>query len=182
MRTINHFWKTSLLLVLAGCGGCGGSGNSGSPDMALAVDPCSRGVLESDLKPSPWQGPGVDANGNVTPGQYVVSTTYAQLKPDAMPEFMQVLGPIQTALKTQPGLVAARMGLSATCGSGRTLAVWADEASMYNFVFGPAHSAAVGKIGDISRGGGAVTHFADDGSGATFENAATRLGVLPSEF
>jgi hypothetical protein len=60
--------------------------------------------------------------------------------------------------------------------------VWTDVASMMSFAAGPEHSAAAAKIGDLSRGGGAVIHFDDDGSGATFENAVTQLAGVPPLF
>jgi hypothetical protein len=181
MRVNDQIWKCSLLLaaVLAGCGG-NGNANNGAADMAM--NPCSRGTVESDLQASPWKGPGLDANGNIPPGQYVVSSTYVQLKPGVTAEFMQLFGSVQPSLLQSPGMVAARFGQSATCGSARTLVVWSDIESMYSFVTGPAHAAAMPKIGDISRGNGGGTHFDDDGSGATFANAASQLANAPSTF
>jgi len=182
MRATHQTWKCSLLLsaVLAGCGGNGNAGG-GAADMAL--DPCSRGTVESDLKVTPWQGPGVDASGNLTTGQYVVSSTYLRFKPDATAEFVELFTPITTRLRMPTtGLVAMRFGFSAACNSGRTLSVWADQASMVSFVTGPEHSAAAARVGDISRGGGAVIDFTDDGSGATFANAASQLAGVSSQF
>jgi hypothetical protein len=88
---------------------------------------------------------------------------------------MQLFGPIQGRLQKQQGLVAVRFGQSASCGSARTLGVWQDAQSMYDFVGSPEHSAAAAKVEDISRGGSTVAHFSDDGSGATFANAAVKL-------
>ena len=105
-----------------------------------------------------------------------------QLKPGAGPEFMQLVGPVVASLQMQPGMVGNRFAQSATCGSARTLVVWSDLESMYNFVTGPVHGAAMPKIGDISRGNGAGVHFDDDGSGATFANAASQLAGSPSTF
>ncbi len=179
MRAIDQTWTFPLLFTVA-LAGCGGNGASGSDDMA--PDPCNRGTVESDLTPTPWQGPGVDASGNVKPGQYLVSTTYLRLKPDATAEFMQLLGPIQARLPQQLGRVAVRFGVSQSCGTARTLAVWSDQTSMFQFVGSAEHAAAAAKIGDISRGGSAVTHFSDDGSGATFAHAASELAAVASPF
>ena len=184
MRVNDRIWKCSLLLlgaVLAGCSGHGnGNANNGAEDMAM--DPCSRGIVESDLQAGPWKGPGLDASGNIPTGQYVVSSTYVQLKPGSTAEFMQLVGPVAASLQQQSGMVATRFGQSAACGSARTLVVWSDLESMYNFVTGPAHGAAMPKIVDISRGNGAGVHFDDDGSGATFANAASQLANVPSTF
>ena len=155
---------------------------AGCRDSGTALDPCSRGALESDLRPTPWRGPGVDGSGKVKNGRYVVSTTYLRFKRGATAEFVDVLGPIQARLRQTSGLVAVRFGFSAACNSGRTLAVWADQASMISFVAGPEHAAAAAKIGDLSRGGGAAIHFDDDGSGATFARAASELAASPAEF
>jgi hypothetical protein len=181
MKAIDQNWKCSLLLA-AVLGGCSAHGNPNNAAVDMATDPCSRGVVESDLQASPWKGPGLDASGNIPPGQYVVSSTYAQFKPGSGPEFMQLVGSIMPSLMTQPGMVGMRFGQSATCGSARTLVVWTDLESMYNFVTGPAHSAAMPKIGDISNGKGGGVHYDDDGSGATFEKAASELAGVPSTF
>jgi hypothetical protein len=181
MNAIDKMWKSSLLVaaLIAGCG-CASNGNGAAADMAL--DPCNRGTLESDLMPTPFMGPGVDASGNIKPGQYIVSSTYLRFKPGANAEFMQLVGPIKTSLATTSGLVAARFGLAATCNSGRTLTVWADQESMMKFVVSPAHSAASAKVTDLSRGGGAVVDFADDGSGATFARVVSELAKVPPQF
>jgi len=179
MRVNDQVWTGSMLLLAALLAGCGGNGSSGSADMAL--DPCDRGTIESDLKPTPWQGPGVDASGNLVPGHYVVSSTYLRFQPGATAEFVELFTPVVARLRMTSGLVAMRFGFSAACNSGRTLSVWADQASMVGFVTGPEHSAAAANVGDLSRGGGAAIDFTDDGSGATFANAATQLaGVAPA--
>ncbi len=179
MRAIDQTWKCSWLLA-ALLAGCGGNGSGAAPDMAL--DPCNRGTVESDLKASPWQGPGVDASGNLKPGSYVVSTTYLRFQPGATAEFVELYTPVVARLKMTSGLVAMRFGFSAACNSGRTLSVWADQASMVGFVTGPEHSAASARVADISRGGGAAIDFTDDGSGATFANAVTQLAAIPPSF
>ncbi|HEX6838946.1 MAG TPA: hypothetical protein VF334_20350, partial [Polyangia bacterium] len=133
-------------------------------------------------KPTPWQGPGVDASGNLKPGQYIVASTYLRFQAGATSEFVELYSPIVARLRTASGLVAARFGFSAACNSGRTLSVWTDQASMVGFVTGPEHSAASARVAEISRGGGAAIDFDDDGSGATFENAASQLGGIPASF
>lgn len=157
--------------VLVGCRGNG-----------TALDPCSRGTIESDLRQTPWRGPGVDGSGKVKTGRYVISATYLRFKPESTAEFVDVLVPVQARLRQTSGLVAVRFGFSAACNSGRTLAVWADRASMISFVSGPEHSAAAAKVGDLSRGGGAAIHFDDESSGATFARAASELAASPAEF
>jgi hypothetical protein len=148
-------------------------------------DPCQRGALESDREFSPWAGPGVSPTTGVPEApesgtQFIVSTTYLRLKSDdaAQQRFQGVLGPINDALATQPGLRALQTSVSTSCGTARTLSVWQDEASMYTFVGGEAHGAAMAAVPEISRGGSITTHFlARSASDVTWEKAATELAA-----
>jgi len=152
-----------------------GSGSGGAPE----ADPfagCVPGSLEADMNPSPLAGPGVQG-GALEPGEYIVSSTYLQLKPGKLDRFHELLEPIQTDLRSRDGVVALSFGGSPTCGTARTLAVWRDEAAMFAFVTGDAHSAAAGSIDELSRGGSVVTHWAGDQTRATWEAAAGQLAA-----
>lgn len=139
---------------------------SALPDLA---DPqfaaCSRDVIEPDWQPSPLAGAGVDAKTGmlVAPksGSYIVSTTYLALKPGAETgqRFGALMGPIMAQLKMQRGLAALTFSTSQKCSTARTLSVWEDEASMFDFVASPAHLSAVRAVGEVSRGGSLVHHY-----------------------
>jgi quinol monooxygenase YgiN len=151
------------------------SGGTGAPE----ADPfagCQRGTLEADMNASPLFGPGV-RDGALEPGEYIVSSTYLQLNPDKQARFQELLEPIEADLASRDGVVALSLGGSPACGTARTLAVWRDEAAMFAFVTGEAHSAAVPAIGELSRGASLVTHWAGDQTSATWETAAGKLAT-----
>ncbi len=192
--------SSAILLVLAACG----SGDDSSGDEAAASDGsapsttttpslqapeassqmpselagCERGTLEADFTASPLMGPGV-TDGAVAAGDYVLSTTYLQLAPDAESQrlFQQLVEPITEDLQTRAGLVAVSLGLSEACGVARTLAVWEDDAAMIAFVTSAAHAAAMVRVTDISRGGSVVTHWTGDAAAASWATAVERIGA-----
>lgn len=144
---------------------------------------CARGTLEPDLGfLSPMAGPAVDpATGAIAPpppGGYVVSTTYLALRPEpaAQQRFGELNGPIGQALATAPGLLAIQFGSSPSCGTARTFTIWRDEDAMYAYVTGPAHSAAIAAITEVSRGGSVATHWISTSTAQmTWEAAAAQL-------
>lgn len=145
-------------------------------DTSTGEDPfaeCDRGTLEADLSgadmmgapiPLVWMGPGVDPDTGMLiddGSTYVVSSTYLAMKPDPVAQmaFGEVIGPIVPDLFGNPGVVAVQLGTSNACASARTLTVWQDEAAMMTFVTGDAHMAAIGRVGEISRGTSVVTQW-----------------------
>jgi heme-degrading monooxygenase HmoA len=146
------------------------------PQPALAG--CVRGTLEPDFVAAPLAGPAV-IGGALRPGQYVFSTTYLQLarEPAAQSLFQELLAPVLTDLETRAGLAAVMLGQSESCSAARTLAVWEDDAAMIAFVASPAHSAAMVRVTDISRGGSTVTHWTGDEASASWTTAAQRIGA-----
>lgn len=146
---------------------------------------CNHKLLEPDFEPDgDFTGPGVDADGKIPKGRYVYSSTYLAIKlsTDAFRKFSSVNAPISDALESQPGLVAYKIGISLDCYALRTLAVWKDEASMVQFVVGPAHGNAISAIGEISRGKSIVTHWEDDESGATWARAVEKITLDEGPF
>ena len=134
---------------------------------------CERGVLEADFELfAPFGGPGVDpATGKLRPSAgepYIISSTYIRLRPEpaAQQAFGELMGPIAGALQQQPGLAAVLLGSSMTCGTARTLTVWASEEEMYAFVGGAPHAAAMAAVGQVSRGGSLATHWVATGTAA----------------
>lgn len=172
----------SIGLVACACGGDDDDGGA-AVDAAPAAT-CSRGVLEPDNEPqAPLAGPGVDpATGELRAppeGGYLMSTTYLQIRPDAQDLFFELVTPIGQQLAAQPGLVAVQLTSSAECGSARTLGVWQSEEAMFDFSLGDAHQAAVGRIGEVSRGASAfATWTAASLQETTWEAAAGRLAEV----
>jgi hypothetical protein len=138
---------------------------------------CTRGTLEPDLQAAPLDGPGV-SDGVLTPGDYVVSSTYLQIGSDAASRqlFEQLVAPVTAELQVRPGLVALSFGSSESCGTVRTLSVWEDDVAMLGFVTSTAHTNAMARVTDISRGGSVVTHWTGGAATANWPNAAQRLG------
>jgi heme-degrading monooxygenase HmoA len=136
-------------------------------------------TLEPDFQSSPFQGPGVDAQGKLAPGTYIMSSTYLRMghSQQAQAEFQQLMGPLNQTLQQQQGLVAIRSGLSTNCNTARTFTVWKDEEAMYQFVGSPAHAQAISRVSVLSRGGSIVTSWQDDEHGASWEKALERLAV-----
>ncbi|OJH37926.1 antibiotic biosynthesis monooxygenase [Cystobacter ferrugineus] len=164
----------SSLVVTA----CGAEMAAPPPTKEPETDPCQRGVLEPDFQAaSALQGPGVDANGQLSPGSYIISSTYLRMRStvEAQTEFDAAVVDLNETLATQPGLLAIQFGGSESCNTKRTLTVWKDEASMYQFVASPPHRRAMLKVGVMSRGGGIVTSWAGDERGATWSEAIEHL-------
>lgn len=147
---------------------------SPSPSPTVAPGPvCDRGVLEADFQLFvPFGGPGVDpATGKLRPSAgapYLISSTYIRLRPEpaAQQAFGELMGPIAGALQQQPGLAAVLLGTSMSCGTARTLTVWASEEEMYAFVGGAPHAAAMARVAEVSRGGSLATHWVATGTAA----------------
>jgi heme-degrading monooxygenase HmoA len=137
---------------------------------------CVRGSLESDLEASPLAGPGV-REGALEPGDYVVSSTYLQIKLGKNARLQELSAPILDDLGSRAGLVALSLGNSRTCNVARTLTVWRDDAAMLEFVIGDAHSTAVQAVSELSRGGSVVTHWSGDEKTASWKSAAEHLAA-----
>ncbi|MDI1447439.1 antibiotic biosynthesis monooxygenase [Polyangium sp. 6x1] len=176
--------RTSVAAALLAVSLLACSGSEADPPTQPPPEPqddgCARSKLELDFASEPLAGAGVDAEGNLAPGSYILSTTYIHRKgtPASEAKFGELVGPIVGALQTQPGLVAFRLGTAASCSVGRTLTVWKDEEAMYQFVGSPAHAEAMARIGEVSRGDSVATSWQDDERGATWEKA---LEVLAAE-
>lgn len=172
------------LLLLLAVSACGGE-EEPPPSMMTPQPLCERGELEDDLSfLGAAVGPAVDPSTGklkAPPAEgWVISSTYLRLKsdPTAQMRFGQLMGPIQQALATQPGLLAIELGSSMSCGTARTFTVWESEEAMFDFVAGPAHGAARAAVGEVSRGGSIVTHWSTARADqSTWEEAARRLAA-----
>jgi len=185
------YLATALLALVLGCQPSSGGDTTPDDDPGTSAGPlgCSRDVIEKDLGgPGPMAGPNVDPEtGELVnlPPTFVVSTTYLTLKEgeEVQKTFFELLGPIQEALASQPGLLAVHLASSQTCGTARTLAVWQDEGAMYAFSTGDAHRQAADRVDEVSRGTSMVLHWsATKAEEATWESAAKKLGEEEGPF
>jgi hypothetical protein len=169
-------------LGLLGCASDDEASNDASQSDALQSEPrfagCARGTLEPDLMSTPLAGPAV-GDGALISGQYVVSSTYLQIRTDAASQqlFDELVNPVLADLANRPGLMALSLGRSEACGTVRTLAAWQDDAAMIAFVTGPAHLTAMRRVGDVSRGGSVVTHWLGDETAPNWASAARQLAA-----
>lgn len=172
LRSALALFRKSTAVTIFSLGACSQAPSDAMPAPVpdLAPDPfadCSRDVIESDWKPAPLSGAGVDSKtGTLAPpksGSYIVSTTYLALKPGAETgqRFGALMGPIMARLKMQRGLAALTFATSEKCSTARTLSVWEDAESMYDFVASPAHMSAISSVGEVSRGGSLVHHYTE---------------------
>ncbi|WNG32215.1 hypothetical protein F0U61_00280 [Archangium violaceum] len=169
-----------LSFSVAACGGSESPPPPKEPPPELPSDEgCTRDTMESDFESSPLQGPGVDAQGKLAPGTYIMSSTYLRMghSQEAQAEFQQLMGPIDQTLQQQQGLVAVQFAQSTRCNVKRTFTIWKDEEAMYQFVGSPAHAQAIARVSLVSRGGSAVTSWQDDERGATWEKALQQLAA-----
>jgi quinol monooxygenase YgiN len=161
----------AVLLVVS----CGGAVD---PDALPATDEatCVRGTIEAD---------GRDSSPLELPkGQYVISTTYLRLKNSrtTLQQFTALSTPMEAALRRNPGRVKSVTRLSESCNTARTLTVWKDEASMYEFVASPEHAAAMAAVLEVSRGGSIVTHWNDTEAGFTWQKAGASIAADTGPF
>lgn len=120
-----------------------------------------QSCVEDDFQAQPLAGRGYDPEqGLVGPPQdsYIASTTLILLNPDKVARFDELVGPIAVDLQTREGLLALSFGQSQKCGTARTLALWASEQAMTDFVLGDAHIAAMSEFSVVGLNG-AVTHW-----------------------
>jgi len=98
---------------------------------------------------------GPPAFGQLPPGAMVAST-YLRIQDteEAAQVFDELNGPIIAELSAPaPGLMGLSIRISPACNTARTITVWESEEAMMQFVTGPAHSAAMMRTHEVSRGG-----------------------------
>lgn len=177
---------STLFALAVACGDDSSPDKPSSTDASQVVESdagndlfpgCSRGTMEDDFQAAPLMGPGVQ-NGVLPKGEYLISTTYLQLRQDATAQskFNDLMQPLVADLMTRSDLVAVSLGTSASCGTARTLSVWRDDAAMMGFVAGPAHRAAMSSVREISRGGSMVTSWLGNEGDATWKVSAEHAG------
>lgn len=156
--------------------GMGGAEN----DQAVTApdDGCTGDVFAADANRPPLTGPGL-VDGALPPGEYAISTTYIRLKegPEMMARFNEMLQPVLGELGQSDGLLAQSLTLSVSCGTARTLTVWRDVEAMYGFAASPAHTSAVARVAEVSRGNSIAMHWIGQAEEASWDEAAKQLGA-----
>jgi heme-degrading monooxygenase HmoA len=130
---------------------------------AVQPDFLSQGPSGEVIEGTIWAGPAVDpATGRPSiPAGSIVAATYLQLRTDDASQavFSQVSGRVAQTLFMSPGLLAVAVVTSNQCAVARTLTVWENEEAMMGFVTSAAHSEAIARVGEMSRGGSVTTTF-----------------------
>jgi heme-degrading monooxygenase HmoA len=162
-------------------GAAGAAHGSGQEDAsggeAMAFAGCSKGALEEDLEgDAELAGPGVDPEtGQLTPGSYLIASTYLALKPEKIERALGLGGPVVDSLFGLHGFVAFSTTSSRSCAVLRTLTVWESEEDLLAFVASPAHTSAMAAISELSRGGSNTAAWDGTEQDATWERGAELL-------
>jgi heme-degrading monooxygenase HmoA len=163
----------------ADAGNVAGTGNGGDAGDARATpfEGCSKGMLEADLEgDAALAGPGVDPEtGQLTPGSYLVASTYLALKPEKIERALELGGPVVDSLFGLHGFVAFSTTSSRSCAVLRTLTVWESEEDLLAFVGSPAHVSAMAAISDLSRGSSNTVAWDGTEQDATWDRGAEFL-------
>lgn len=108
---------------------------------------------EHDFAPSGWIGPGVGEDGKLLEpaSSYVMAGTAGLPRASEADQvnFDMHNTAILEDILTREGFVAANLGGSTVCNTGRTMSLWRDHDSMMKFVLGDAHLAAMTEVSDI---------------------------------
>ncbi|WP_394836548.1 hypothetical protein LVJ94_06530 [Pendulispora rubella] len=134
----------AVMAIAVGCSSSDSNDNTPPKKTIAELAKCDESDIADDL---PWSGVQIDANtGKLReplPAGFVVATTVGWPTDEGRPVIQQkTIESIQISF-TYPGLLAAKFGTSKHCGSGRSLSIWKDEASMMAWVIGKDHRAVM---------------------------------------
>jgi hypothetical protein len=127
-------------------------GDSGGADSSSTGSaPVDVGMLaacpEDDLQIQPFMGPAFDPEtGELVaplPLPHVVATTVGWPSSEGGETLGIHTNNAIADVFQREGLLGASFAISDSCGSARTITLWADEASMMQFVMGDVHVAAI---------------------------------------
>ncbi|MEL7370267.1 MAG: hypothetical protein AAFN74_15210, partial [Myxococcota bacterium] len=136
---------------------------------ALAADSIIVNGVGAADGPTDWPG--------LPPGA-VVASTFLQLRASEAGQsaFESLSGPVTEALMASPGLLGVSIRFSESCGNTRTLTAWASEGEMFGFVASTAHTEAIRRVNEVSRGGSITDAWAADSfSAVSWENVVPRF-------
>jgi heme-degrading monooxygenase HmoA len=114
----------------------------------------------------------------MVPSGSLVATTSLQLRTDeaSLVAFQEVGGRVVESLFGSDGLLAAAIVTSDQCAVARTVTVWDSEEAMLAFVGSASHAEAIGRVGEMSRGGSVTTTFVTSpSSDLSWEEVAQRF-------
>ncbi len=193
-----QLYPSHFLLVLAAAsiacsddadanGESSGPGDSGADTSSTGDAPVDVDMLaacpEDDLGVQPWAGPAFDPmTGELVaplPLPHVVATTVGWPEPENFEALDGYTATVVGDVFQRPGLLGATFGFSESCGSARTLTLWADEASMMEFVVGDAHSDAIANALGFNKAW-ETTHWSEtaDDQAPTWDRARDELDAV----
>lgn len=157
----------SWMVLASGCNGTDTEpDDTSAPDSDTAdtdSDGCVAEVLEDDFLLNLSAGEqGDPVNWGPMPPTAIVAMTYLRLasSDEARTAFDGAVQGVVVALSAPaPGLMGVSTGTSEGCRTARTLTVWQDEASLFGFVAGDAHVAAMAQTSVVSRGGSITADY-----------------------
>jgi hypothetical protein len=130
----------------SGPGDTGGVDSSSTGSAPVDVDMLAA-CPEDDLMVQEFMGPAFDPEtGELVaplPVPHVVATTVGWPEVENWEALQGYTNNVVGDVFQREGLLGASFGMSAACGSARTITLWADEASMMQFVVGDAHVDAI---------------------------------------
>jgi hypothetical protein len=123
--------------------------NKDTEQVISQLDTCD----EHDFAPSGWMGPGVGEDGKIIdPATSYVMAGTAGL-PRASETEQVAFGAHNMAITedlfTRDGFIAANLGGSDACRTGRTMSLWRDQDAMMQFVLGDAHQNAMIEVSEV---------------------------------
>ena len=165
---------SALSTMLIACGGSDEDKDQTGNDLQSCV--------EDDFMSQPLAGSGYNPEqGLLEPRQetYVASTTFLILNPEQGQRFQELVGPIMGDLQTREGLVAMSLGNSQKCGTVRTMTLWKSQEAMMDFVFSPAHTAAMAEANIVGLNGATTSwEVAADEVPMSWELARTKIAEV----
>jgi hypothetical protein len=140
----------TLLCSLLGLACNGGDTNTGADETEsqrrLALYACEEKAFLADR---PLQGPGFDRSRGGLLGEpqpsYVVFASQAYPRAGQRELFGRFVQAISAQLDSTPGMLAYSFGTDAGCGVGRSLSIWASEATLFEYAMTGAHAQAMSR-------------------------------------
>lgn len=166
----------------SGPGESGGADTSSTGSAPVDVDMLAA-CPEDDLGVEPWRGAAFDPEtGELVaplPVPHIVATTVGWPKSEDFDMLEGYTTSVVGDVFQRPGLLGATFGFSQSCGSARTLTLWADEASMMEFVVGDAHSDAIANALGFTKAW-ETTHWSEtaDDQPPTWDRARDELDAV----
>ncbi|WP_437621822.1 hypothetical protein [Sorangium sp. So ce1151] len=131
----------TLFLSINACGGDSDPSEGEPPKRSVEeLASCDESDFLNDM---PWSGTAIDPEtGELKgplPAGYMIATTVGWPMPEHRQEMIQeTIESIGVAF-TYPGILAASFGNSVRCGSGRSISIWSDSASMVGWASSKDH-------------------------------------------